>query len=131
MSESERSNPSDKSFLDKMFDGADMIIGGLEKSKELSDPYPEEKINRNNDPEDKDIIDAEFTSHIGKATAKPKLIWGFVKEYHLFEGFSHSSVCGSSFELKEITDRKTEMDGSRIICCGICLRILHSKYVNA
>jgi hypothetical protein len=131
MSESERTNPDNKSFLDKMFDGADMIIGGLEKSKELSDPYPEEKIDRNEDK----IIDAEFTSHKSSSPSsspsKPKLIWGFTKEYHIFEGFTQSSICGSFFEPEDITDRKTEMDGSRIICCGICLRILHSKYVNA
>ena len=128
MSESER-NPSDKSFLDKMFDGADMIIGGLEKSKELSDPYPEEKIDDTYTRHSgKDIIDAEFTH---KSTTKPKLVWGFTKEYHLFEGFAQSSICGSFFEPNDITDRKTEMDNSRIICCGICLRILHSKYVNA
>lgn len=124
MSESDRNKPEDKSFLDKMFDGADMIIGGLEKSKELSEPYPEESVNKK-----EDIIDAEFTS--SKSIAKPKLIWGFTKEYHLFEGFSAFSLCGMSFEPKEITDRKTEMDGSRIICCGTCLRILHSKYINA
>lgn len=106
------------SFLDKMFDGAEAIVGGLEKSKELSDPYPDdEKQSR--------IIDVE------EDKPASKLLWGVDKEvstHHLFSDFTTTALCGRHFDAGQLINRKTELDDGNFKCCGGCLRILQSRY---
>ena len=108
---------TDKNFLDKMFDGAEAIVGGLEKSKELSEPYPEEKQSR--------IIDVEESKTVSK------LIWGVDREvstHHLFSDFTTTALCGRHFDASQLSNRKTELDDGNFECCGGCLRILQSRY---
>ena len=105
--------------LDQFFDGMESIVGGIEKSRDFAEVPTK----------DEDAIDAEVVEH---RAVKPKLIWGHADgAYHIFEGFALGSVCGSSFEIAEVTERKTEMDGIKIVACGSCLKILHAKYRNA
>jgi hypothetical protein len=116
---------TEKNFLDKMFDGADAIIGGIEESKKLSDPYPEEEKH-----EDNDSIDAEF-SHTNK---RADIIWGVDKEnhnHHIFEGFKTTALCGRFFDAHQLGNRKTELDDGAFKCCGGCIRQLQAKYRNA
>jgi len=103
-------------FLDKMFDGAEAIVGGLEKSKELSDPYP--------DDEDEKIIDVEFKH------TNAKLVWGVAEasSHHLFSDFTTTALCGRFFDASQLTNRKTELGDGNFKCCGGCLRILQSRY---
>ena len=103
-------------FLDKMFDSAEAIVGGIEKSKELAEPYPEEKD---------EVIDAEFKH------SRSKLIWGVDKEvstHHLFSDFTTTAICGRHFDAHQLTNRKTELEDGNFKCCGGCLRILQSRY---
>jgi hypothetical protein len=102
-------------FLDKMFSGAEAIVGGLEKSKELAEPYPNE---------DK-VIDAEYKH------TNAKLVWGVDKEvstWHLFSDFTTTGLCGRYFDANQLTNRKTELEDGNYKCCGGCLRILQSRY---
>ena len=100
-----------------MFDGMEAVVGGLEKSKELADPLP--------DDDHEKIIDAEFKSH------KPQLIWGSDKEshsFHLFEDFKTTALCSRFFDANQLGTRKTELDDGYFKVCGGCLRVLHSRY---
>lgn len=113
---------TDKSFIDKMFDAADEVVGALETNHELSKETSEKPH--------EEVIEAEYTH-----TPKTKYIWGFVdgsvSGFHLFSGFSISSLCGRTFEPLQIKTRKAEMEGtsdsSMVNCCCTCLRILQSK----
>lgn len=106
------------SFLDKMFDGAEAIVGGLEKSKELAEPYPDED-------KDDNVIDVESRDSRGK------VVWGVDKEvstHHLFSDFTTTALCGRHFDASQLINRKTELDDGNFKCCGGCLRILQSRY---
>ncbi len=107
---------AEKSFLDKMFDHADAAVGVLEKSKELSEPYPVEK---------EEVQDAEFKH------SNSKLIWGVDREtsaHHLFSDFTTTSICGRFFDAHQLDNRKTEMGDGNFKCCGGCLRQLQVRY---
>lgn len=120
---------TEKNFVDKMFDMAEEVVGGMEKSKEFAEG-PASKD---------DAIDAEFTEtkkdiHIyTKESKQPKLLFGVVSNtYHLFEGFAQSGICGQFFEKSDITDRRTEAPGEKVdsranFCCS-CVRIIHARY---
>ena len=106
------------SFLDKMFDGAEAIVGGLEKSKELAEPYPD-------DDKESKIIDVESRD------SRTKIIWGVDKEvstHHLFSDFNTTALCGRHFDSSQLVSRKTGLDDGNFKCCGGCLRILQSRY---
>jgi hypothetical protein len=101
--------------MDDFFDGMEKVVGGIEQSKKFAEE---------SEPEDAEIV--------SESRSRPDLMWAHADEaYHIFEGFARSSVCGSNFEPSSITDRKTEMNKTKITACGICLRILHSRYQNA
>jgi hypothetical protein len=109
-----------KSPLDKIFDVADSIVGGIEKSKELADPLPDDNTS-----------DAEF---IETKSPKIDLIWGVDKEvstFHIFEGFKTTALCNRFFDPGQLMSRKTEMDDGAFKCCGGCLRSLQNKYKHA
>lgn len=121
------SQPGDRSPLDKMFDGMEAVVGGLERSKALSDPLPNE-----------DIEDAEYTDYRNPERSdnieeKKDLLWGLDKEalaFHIFEGFGKTSLCNRHFDASQLSSRRTEMEDGFYKCCGGCLRSLHNKYKN-
>jgi len=117
-------------FLDKMFDGLETVVGGIEKSKELSgdNDVIDAKFKDIKDVEDlndKDVIDIPESS-----PKKARMLFVTTTETHILEGVSRSFICGSFAEPIEIISRKTEMNDGPTLCCGTCFRILYSRYMN-
>jgi len=114
---------NEKGFLDKLFDGAEAVVGTMEKGSEYVDT---------GDKEEK-IEDAEVVSYKPVKVIKQALIWGAIgTDHHLFEGMRSDSLCGREFELSDFKYRKTEMDSDGVVnCCGTCVRILHNKYKSS
>jgi hypothetical protein len=118
-----------KNVVDKFFDVAESIVGGMEKGSKLVYVEGEEK----EEVEDAEIVSesTQLLRHSPKVI-KPALLWGAIgTDHHVFEGFSLSSMCGREFENSQFKYRKTEMDMDGIVnACGTCLRILHNRYKN-
>lgn len=109
-----------KGFIDKFFDTADEVVSRMEQGSKFV------HVDGKEDIEDAEIVSM---SSVKEAVNKSVLIWGAIDiNYHLFEGFAQSSLCGRHFEPGEFKHRKTEMDIDGFVCvCGTCLRILHSR----
>ena len=102
-----------KGILDTLFDAADKVVGGMEKSKELSDPLPE-------DDDDEMWHPDKSLSRVGRAgvlktqsqAGKVDIIWitNAEGETHISVITSpYNPICSRSFESFEITSRKFEM----------------------
>ncbi len=94
--------PAEKSFLDKMFDHADSLVGVLEKGKELSDDRSEDYDEE--DDKKSEIIDAEFVD-----TPAPKEAKGVVKageriEHLRVDFFTAFATMRSEEEKKQLRD---------------------------
>jgi len=107
-----------KNFLDKMFDGMEAVVGGIERSKELS-----------GDSDTRDVED--LNKKYIEVPVNPRLVFVMTTELHMSEGHAKSFLCGSFAEAVEVVSRKTEIPEGRHLTCGTCIRILYSRYLNS